>query len=68
MRKQVQKECIEAGEVTLHSSANICSFEVVVWRRLMRMVMLMESIGSGERAIIWLHVGLVIGELSGPVV
>ena len=52
VRKRVQKERKEVGEVTSHSSANICSFEVVV-RRLMRMVTLTESIGSEERAIMW---------------
>jgi hypothetical protein len=53
VRKRVQKERMEVGDVTSHSSANICSFEVVVRRRLMRMVTLAESIGSGERAIMW---------------
>ena len=50
VRKGVQKERIE---VASHSSANICSFEVVVRRRLMKMVALAGAIGSGERAIMW---------------
>ena len=65
VRKRVQKERMKAGEETSHSSANICSFDVVARRRLTRMVTLAESIGSGKRAIMW---GLAIEELSGPVV
>ena len=44
---------MEMGEETSHSSANICSLEVVVQRRLVRMATVAESIGSGERAIMW---------------
>ena len=44
---------MEVGEEPSHSSANICSLEVVVRRRLMRMATLAESVGPGERAIVW---------------
>ena len=39
---------MERGEETSHSSTNICSLEVVVRRRRIRMVTLAESIGFGE--------------------
>jgi hypothetical protein len=49
----VQKEHIDVCEVMSHSSANICLFKVVVQRELIRMATLAESIGSGEKAIMW---------------
>jgi hypothetical protein len=47
----VQKEHIDVCEVMSHSFTNICLFKVVVQRGLM--ATLAESMGSGEKVIMW---------------
>lgn len=53
VKNLVQKKWTEAGDERSHSSAYICSFEVVERKRSMRMDTLGDSIGSGVNAMMW---------------
>ena len=53
VKKRVQNDRIEDGEDKSHCSAKIFSLEVVDRKSDIKMATLGESIGSGERAIIW---------------
>ena len=53
VKKRVQNDRIEEGEDKSHCSAKIFSLEVVDRKSDIKMVILEESMESGERAIIW---------------
>ena len=53
VKKRVQNDRTEDGEDRSHCSAKIFSLEVVDRKSDIKMVTFGESIGSGERAIIW---------------
>lgn len=53
VKKRVQNDRIEDGEDKSHCSAKIFSLEVVDRKSDIKIVIFGESMGSGERAIIW---------------
>lgn len=53
VKKRVQNERTEDGEDKSHCSAKIFSLEVVDRKSDIKMVTFGESMGSGERAIMW---------------
>jgi len=53
VKNLVQKWRTEAGDERSHSSAYICSFDVVERSRSTRMDTLVDSTGSGVNAIMW---------------